>query len=80
MKKFLVGSLAFIWLWFWTIFAQNNNILPDSAEISVKDTIIEWEATNITFTMMKNWSKMTNYTGTIYFTIEEDDWSPLKNN
>lgn len=76
MKKFALGILAFIWLGFWTIFAQN---VPDSAEISVKDPIIVWEATNLKITMMKNWSKMTNYNGTIWIEITEENWMPLQN-
>ena len=78
MKKFVLGILASMLLGFWTIFAQN--VLPDSAEIAIKSTILEWEATNLTITMMKNGEKMSNYTGTIYFTIEEDNWSLLKSN
>jgi len=79
MKKFVLGILAFMWLGGCVIFAQSN-ILPDSAEIWVKNTIMEWEATNLSVTMMKNGSKMTNYAGTIYFTIEQEDWSALKSN
>jgi len=78
MKKFVLGILTALWLWIWTIFAQN--ILPDSAEIEVKNPIIEWEATNLAVTIMKNWSKMNNYEGTVYFTIEEADWTALKPN
>ncbi len=70
MKKFVLGMLAFLWLWFWTIFAQS---MPDSVEISVKDPINVWEATNLKITMMQNWSKMTTYDGTILITITEDD-------
>jgi len=55
-----------------------NTILPDSANIEVKSEIIEWEATNLAVTMMKNWSKMNNYDWTVYFTIEEENWTPLK--
>ena len=79
MKKFVLGILAFMWLGGCVIFAQSN-ILPDSAEIWVKNTIMEGEATNLSVTMMKNGSKMTNYAGTIYFTIEQEDWSALKSN
>ena len=78
MKKLSRWILTFILLWFWAIFAQN--ILPDSAEIEVKDTIMEWEAANLSVTMMKNGSKMSNYEWTIYFTIEEENWNALKNN
>ena len=76
MKKFVLGSLVALWFGIWTIFAQN--ILPDSAEIEVKSEIVEWEATNLSVTMMKNWSKMNNYDWTVYFTIEEENWTPLK--
>lgn len=78
MKKFTIGILWSILLGVWIIFAQN--ILPDSAEISVKSTLIQWEATNLSVTMMKNWSKMSDYTGTIYFTIQSDDGLTLKSN
>ncbi len=77
MKKFTLGILSFIWLWLWTIFAQG---IPDGAEISVKDPIIVWEATNLKITMMKNWSKMTTYNGTIRIEITEENWTPLRNN
>ena len=78
MKKFIAGILWFILLGFWTIFAQD--ILPDSAEISVKSTINEWEATNLTITMMKDGSKMSSYMGSIYITIEDTNWKTLKTN
>lgn len=77
MKKITLGILSFIWLWLWIIFAQS---IPDGTEISVKDPIIVWEATNLKITMMKNWSKMTTYNGTIRIEITEEDWTPLKNN
>ena len=73
----MLGILTFIWLGFWVMLAQNT-ILPDSANIEVKSEIIEWEATNLAVTMMKNWSKMNNYDWTVYFTIEEENWTPLK--
>jgi len=73
----VLGILTFIWLGFWVMLAQNT-ILPDSANIEVKSEIIEWEATNLAVTMMKNWSKMNNYDWTVYFTIEEENWTPLK--
>ena len=79
MKKIVLGILTTLWLWIWTIFAQNT-ILPDEAEITVKSPIMEWEAANLAITMMKNGSKMTNYTGTIYISIEDSNWSPLKSN
>ena len=66
------------WLktWNW----DSYELLPDSAEISVKDTIIEWEAVNLKVTVLKNGSKMTNYTGTIYISIEDSNGAPLKSN
>lgn len=78
MKKLTIWILGFILLGFWTIFAQN--ILPDSAEISVKNTINEWEATNLTITMMKDGLKMSSYVGSIYITIEDENWKTLKTN
>lgn len=80
MKKFVLGVLAFMWLGFWTIFAQNTNILPDAAEISVKDPVIMWEATNLKITIMKNWSKMTNYNWSIRIIVTEENGTPLKQN
>ena len=78
MKKFVLGILASIWLGVWTIFAQN--ILPDSAEIKVKDPVIMWEATNLKITILKNDSVMTTYNGTIRITVTEEDWTKLKDN
>jgi len=78
MKKFVLGILAIMWLSFWNIFAQN--ILPDSAEIEVKSPIMEWEAANLSITMMRNWSRMTNYDGSIYITIQDENWARLKSN
>ena len=78
MKKFALWILTFIWLGFWTIFAQN--ILPDEAIIDIKSPIIQWEAANLTVTMMKNGSKMSSYVWTILITITEENWSPLKAN
>ncbi len=77
MKKLILSVFAFIWLWFWTIFAQS---MPDNVEISVKDPIIVWEATNLKITMMKNWSKMTDYNGTIRITVTDENGKILKNN
>lgn len=57
-----------------------NNILPDSAEISVKNTIIEWEAVNLKVTMLKNGSKMTSYNGTIRIIVTDEDWYMLNDN
>ena len=78
MRKIIIGVLTFLWLWFWAIFAQN--ILPDEAQIDVKSPIIQWEATNLSITMLKNWSKMSSYKGTIYITITDENWSPLNKN
>ena len=79
MKKFTLGILIALWLGFWTIFSQNN-ILPDDAQISVKDPLIMWEATNLKITMMKNWAKMNTYNGTIWMFITEEDWKMLNDN
>ena len=78
MKKFVLGILSFIWLGFWTIFAQT--ILPDSAEISVKDPIIMWEATNLKIKILKNDSTMTNYNGTVEIIVTDLNWTILKSN
>lgn len=78
MRKFILGVLTFLWLGFWAIFAQN--ILPDEAQIEVKSPIIQWEATNLTITMLKNWSKMSSYRGTVYITVTDENWSPLNKN
>lgn len=78
MRKFILGVLTFLWLGFWAIFAQN--ILPDEAQIEVKSPIIQWEATNLTITMLKNWSKMSSYRGTVYITVTDENWGPLNKN
>ena len=78
MKKFVLGILASVWIGFWLIFAQN--ISPDSAEISVKDPVIMWEATNLKVTILKNWSKMTSYNWSIWMVVTEEDWTKLKDN
>ena len=78
MRKFILGVLTFIWLGFWALFAQN--ILPDEAQIEVKSPIIQWEATNLTITMLKNWAKMSSYAGTIYITVSDENWTPLNQN
>ena len=75
MKKFVFGTLAFMWLWFWIIFSQD---MPDSVEISVKDPIDVWEATNLKITMLQNWSTMTTYDGTILIQITEENWNRVK--
>ena len=77
MKKFALWILASIWLWIWTIFAQS---IPDSVEISVKDPLIVWEATNLKITMMKNVSKMTTYNWTIRISVTDENGKILKNN
>lgn len=78
MKKFIIGILTFIWLGFSTIFAQN--ILPDEVKISVKDPIVVWEATNLKITILKNWSKMTSYEGTILIQITDENWTRIRDN
>ena len=78
MKKFILSILTTLFLGFWFIFAQN--ILPDSADISVKDPIIMWEATNLKITILKNGSKMTSYNGTIRIIVTDEDWNKLKDN
>ena len=78
MKKFVVGILSLIWLWFWTIFAQV--ISPDSAEIKVKDPIIMWEATNLEIRILKNDATMTSYEGSIWIVVTEENWTKLKDN
>ena len=41
----------------WSIYTEYQDnydyIMPDNAEISVEDTIIVWEATNLKITMLK---------------------------
>ena len=78
MKKIILGILTFISLWFWTLFAES--ILPDEAKIDVKSQIIQWEAANLSITMLKNWSKMSSYVGGIYISIVDENWKPLKAN
>ena len=78
MKKFLLGILSFALLGFWTIFGQN--ISPDGAEISVKDPVIMWEATNLKITILKNGSKMTSYNWTIRIIVTDENWTKLKEN
>lgn len=57
---------------------DDYELLPDSAEISVKDTIIEWEAVNLKITILKNGFKMTSYNGSIRITITDENWEFLK--
>ena len=80
MKKFTVWTLlaSLLSLCIWVTLAQN--VFPDSAEITVKGTILEWEATNLWVTMMKNGSKMSNYNGTVRFSIEDENWLSLSSN
>ena len=78
MKKFVLWILTFVWVGFWTLLAQN--ILPDEAKIEVKSPIIQWEATNMTITMLKNWSKMSSYRWTVYITLTDESWAPLNKN
>ena len=78
MKRFIFGILIALWLGLWAIFAQN--ILPDSAEISVKSPLIQWEATNLTITMMKNWSKMSSYNWTVLIMVTDKNWNMLNTN
>ena len=68
---------------FWGLRTDDWNdykLLPDSAEISVKDTIIEWEAVNFKVTIIKNWSVMTSYDGDIRILITDENWNKLKDN
>jgi len=78
MKRSISGILMTLLLWIWAIFAQN--ILPDSAEILVKSPIIQWEAANLTITMMKNWSKMSSYVWTILIMVTDKNWNMLNSN
>ena len=78
MKKFILGIVVLLSLSFWFLFAQN--ISPDSITISVKDPIIMWEATNLKITVMKNWTPMTSYDGSIRIVLTEQDWTSLKLN
>ena len=78
MRRFILWILTFIWLGCWTIFAQN--ILPDEVDIEIKPEIIQWEATNLSITVLKNWSKMSSYRGTISIMITDETWSPLNIN
>ena len=86
MKKKLLGLFTLLSLWLSFVLAQNV-IMPDSAKIEVKGTIkeweitiIEWQATNMTITMMKNGSKMSTYTWEITMSIVEEDWTILDPN
>jgi hypothetical protein len=72
-----IDNMKKIW-WLRTDNWNNYKLLPDSAEISVKNTIIEWEAVNLKVTMLKNGSKMTSYNGTIRIIVTDEDWYMLK--
>ena len=75
-----VEGMAEIWS-IYTGYQDNYDyIMPDNAEISVEDTIIVWEATNLKITMLKDWSTMTTYSGTILITITDEKWDKLKDN
>ena len=65
-----------------TRYPDNNwlTILPDSAEISVKDPIIMWEATNLEIRILKNDSTMTTYNGTVEIFVTDLNWTILKSN
>ena len=78
MKKFTVWTLlaSLLSLCIWVTLAQN--VFPDSAEIIVKETILEWEATNLWITMMKDGSKMSDYKGTIWLSLLDENFIPLK--
>ena len=70
MKKFALGILTTLLLCFWAIFA--DNILPDGVQIDVKSPIIQWEATNLKITMMKDWTRMSSYVWTIWMEIVDE--------
>lgn len=74
-----IDNMKKIW-WLRTDNWNNYKLLPDSADISVKDTIIEWEAVNLKVTMLKNGSKMTSYNGTIRIIVTDEDWYMLNDN
>ena len=79
MKKSLAWILFSLFLGIWIIFA--DTIYPDGVEIWVKPTLIQWEATNLSIAMTKNWSQMTTYTGMIFVSIQkEDSWEILNKN
>ena len=78
MKKVLFGILAFIWLGFSVIFA--DDIVPNDVDIEVKSPLIQWEATNMKITMIKDWQPLSSYSGTIWIEIVDEDWNPLKEN
>ena len=58
----------------------HNYILPDSAEIKVKDPIIMWEATNLEIRILKNDATMTSYEWSIWVIVTEENWTILKDN
>ena len=73
MKKFALWILTTLCLCFWAIFA--DNILPDGVEIEVKSPVIQWEATNLKITMMKDGAKMSSYVWTIRMEIVDENWN-----
>ena len=76
MKKFILWIIVSLGCFMsWIIFADN---IPDNVDIQVKDTLIQWEATNLTITMIKNGQTMTSYTGMIWIEITDENWNPLK--
>jgi hypothetical protein len=86
---FFVPLWRFLQLWYsWANYSTedtsyqyvdyNYHKIPDSIKISVKDEIIEWEAVDLSFTLMKDGKKMDNYEWYIYFTIVNEDWVMLK--
>jgi len=80
----------FLQLWYtWTSYYTEDTsyqyvdhnsymLLPDDIEISVEDTIIEWEAVNLSFTALKGWEKMEDYDGSLYISIIDENWEHLK--
>jgi len=76
MKKFVIGFLAFIWLGFSTIFA--DEILPNDVDIEIKSPLIQWEATNLKITMLRDGQPLSSYTWTIWIDIVDENWSPLR--
>ena len=78
MKKSIIGILI-CWLFgISSVFAQS--MIPDTAQIEVKSPIIQWEATNLKVSLMRNWSVMTSYTGTILMIITEENGNILNQN
>lgn len=78
MKKTVLWIFISSFFGIWTIFAQN--LLPDEAEIEVKNPITQWEATNLTITMKKNWDRMTSYMWSIFIMITDENWKAINQN